>query len=98
MIRQLSAFVLGAALCLPVSQLKAEVDKHHDREKARRYYDQQKRDYHEWNEREDRAYRRWMEERKERYHDFTKANKRQQREYWEWRHSHSDTMLWPDRR
>lgn len=97
MIRHLTALVLGAALCVPVAQLRAD-DKHHDREKARRYYDQQKRDYHEWNEREDRAYRRWREERRERYQDFARANKRQQREYWQWRHSHSDTMLWPDRR
>jgi hypothetical protein len=64
--------------------------KDHDRD-DRRVYDPYRRDYHEWNENEERAYRHWVEqERHQQYRDWKHANKRDQREYWRWRHEHSD--------
>ena len=66
MFRTLSALILGAALCGPVTMVARGDDDHHEREKARRYYDRDRHDYHEWNERENRAYRHWLEERRER--------------------------------
>lgn len=58
----------------------------------RRYYDRERRDYHEWNEGENRAYRHWlMEERRERqYRAYARLKAERQREYWRWRHEHSD--------
>jgi hypothetical protein len=99
MFRTLSACLLGAMLCGPaVVSLRAD-DEHHEREKERRYYDNERRDYHEWNEHENRAYRRWMEERHERQvREFNRLNAEQQREYWRWRHNHPDTTLWPNER
>jgi type III secretory pathway component EscR len=96
MSRTLSALILGAVLCAPVTVVRAD-DEHHEQEKAKRYYDRDKKDYHEWNEHENRAYRRWLEERHERDNrEFTRLDREQQREYWRWRHEHPDTMLWPD--
>lgn len=59
---------------------------------ADRYYDRDRRDYHEWNEAERRAYRHWlMEERHEReYREYNRLNAERQREYWRWRHEHPD--------
>ena len=60
--------------------------------RTRRYYDPDFKDYHEWNEAEERAYRHWlMEERRE--HEFRTYNRipsEEQREYWKWRHEHRD--------
>ena len=58
----------------------------------KRYYDRDRRDYHEWNENENRAYRHWlMEEQRERqYREYARLKAARQREYWRWRHEHAD--------
>jgi hypothetical protein len=97
MFRTLSTLLMGAMLCGPAALLVRADDDHHERhEKAKRYYDTDRRDYHEWNEHENRAYRRWMEERKERqFRDYARIKREQQRDYWRWRHEHPDNILWP---
>ena len=55
-----------------------------------RYYDRDHKDYHEWNDGEDRAYRHWLEERHIKYHDWAHASRVEQRDYWRWRHDHAD--------
>ena len=82
--RYLSTLLLGVAMCTPfVMQAK---DDH-----PRRYYDRYHKDYHVWNEQEDRAYRHWIvEERKREYHPWVRARRNEQTEYWRWRHAHSD--------
>ena len=87
--RCICAFLLGAALLAPVS-MRAGDDDHHDRDHARRYWDPEHRDWHEWNDREDRAYRHYLEEQHREHRDWDKINKKQQREYWKWRHEHRD--------
>ena len=89
MFRYAGALLLGAVLTVPVAM---RADEHRDRVENhdRRYYDAERKDYHEWNEREDQAYRRWLEERHRQHRDFTKASKQEQREYWRWRHEHPD--------
>ena len=64
-------------------------DKHR---KVRRYYDREHKDYHEWNEAENAAYRHWlMEERHEHeYRDLNRLKRAEQSEYWRWRHEHPD--------
>ena len=80
--RFLVALLLSGSLLTPVVSF-AEV---------RRYYDRDRRDYHEWNDHEGRAYRHWlMEERREqRYREYRRLKAQQQRDYWRWRHEHSD--------
>ena len=53
-----------------------------------RYYDRDARDYHEWNESENRAWRHYLEERHRENLEFQRARPQEQREYWRWRHEH----------
>jgi hypothetical protein len=55
-----------------------------------RYYDRDHKDYHEWNDRENRSYRVYLTERHHEYHGFNHANQREQRDYWKWRRNHPD--------
>ena len=100
--RYLSVIFLAATLVGPVCSYAASLAKSNpvpikklkdddDKKKARRYYDRKHKDSHEWNEREEAAYRRWLEEeRHEQYRDFARQNAARQSEYWEWRHEHPD--------
>ena len=55
-----------------------------------RIYDRDRKDYHNWNESEDRAYRRYWQGRHRAYRDYSRLNAREQSHYWSWRHSHPD--------
>ena len=55
-----------------------------------RVYDPYHRDYHDWDDREDRAYRRYQSERHEEYHELSRRRAEEQRDYWKWRHEHGD--------
>jgi hypothetical protein len=91
--KTISSFVLGLAFMAPLA-LRADDDDHrHERDRQRteqRYYDENARDYHVWNNREDQAYRNYLKERNREYREFSHANKRDQQDYWRWRHSHQD--------
>ena len=82
--RYLSALLLGAALSAPLA-IRATADDH-----PNRYYDRDHKDYHEWNDREERAYRKFLAEKRRAQHDWRKASKAEQREYWRWRHEHPE--------
>jgi hypothetical protein len=60
----LTAFFVGSTLIAPVA-LKA--DDHH---REKRYYDRDNRDYHTWNNQEDRAYRVYLGEQHRDYREF----------------------------
>ena len=83
----LSALVMSAALVAPVVA-RAE-DNHHEK----RYYDRNGRDYHTWNNNEDRAYRQYLVEQHRDYREFHGVKRNQQQEYFSWRHTHPDTTL-----
>jgi hypothetical protein len=55
-----------------------------------RVYDREHKDYHNWDDNENRAWGRFIAETHRKDHEFSKANKREQAEYWNWRHSHPD--------
>jgi hypothetical protein len=80
------ALLLSGILMSPVVM---RADDHHNR--TVRVYDSDRKDYHDWNENEERAYRHWVEqERHHPYKDWKHMNKKEQREYLRWRHEHSD--------
>jgi len=95
--RRIAATLLLCALASPATiPLRAD-DQHgrddHERnrsDRSERYYDSQAKDWHTWNDQEDRAYRRYLEEQHRDYRDYSKLSKKQQRDYWKWRHSHPD--------
>jgi hypothetical protein len=82
----LGAFLACATLTAPVA-LRA--DDHHDK----RYYDRDGRDYHTWNDQEDRAYRIYLAEQHREYREFRRVKTVQQNEYFRWRHEHPDRVL-----
>ena len=82
----LSGLVLSAALIAPVA---VSADDHHDK----RYYDRDHKDYHHWNNQEDRAYRSYLVEQHREYRDFARANRNEQSHYFRWRHEHPDSTL-----
>ncbi len=82
----LTAFLVGATLTASVAM---KADDHHEK----RYYDKQARDYHKWDDHEDRAYRAYLGEQHRDYRDFHKTKSAQQREYFRWRHEHPDNVL-----
>jgi len=96
--RHLSYLVLTAALIAPVAlgtRAAAQDDKrrdesqHNDRKQAR-VYDRKHKDYHDWNDSEDRSYRAYLGQNHVEYRDYSKLNHNKQDQYWNWRHSHPD--------
>ena len=55
-----------------------------------RVYDREHKDYHNWNDNEDRSYRVYLGERHREYHPFVELKVKEQRQYWNWRHRHPD--------
>ena len=85
------AFLAGAltaavALTVPTLGLAQPPQPQEDRG----IYDRDHKDYHKWDDREDRAWRRWLKETHREDHEFAKAKRREQSEYWKWRHEHPD--------
>jgi cell division septal protein FtsQ len=84
--RTIGSFLLAAAIVAPavvVAEAAAQ-------EVSVRVYDSNHRDYHNWDDREDRAYRGYLTGRHREYVEYNKQNHREQRNYWNWRHSHPD--------
>jgi hypothetical protein len=85
--RLCTVLALSAAFLLPTAM---RADDHH-KNRVVVYVDRDHHDRHEWNEREERAYRHWVEqERKRQYRDWKHASRRDQRDYWQWRHNNMD--------
>ena len=81
------ALLLSGVLISPMAMRADD----HDKRRVVTYYDRDARDRHEWNEREERAYRHWLEqERHRQYRDWKRASRRDQQEYWRWRHANPD--------
>ena len=79
----LGGLLVAASFIAPVAVM---ADGRHQREI--RYYDRDGRDYHTWNDQEDREYRQYLVERHRNYVVFTKARPPQRREYFRYRQEH----------
>ena len=67
-------------------------DKQHEdrKDNHKRYYDKQHKDYHTWDDNENRAYGQYRSENPKVTLEFSKSSKKQQSDYWNWRHAHPD--------
>jgi hypothetical protein len=45
---------------------------------------------HEWNDREDPAWRQYLKEHHRKYHEWARSKRKEQDEYWRWRDQHRD--------
>jgi hypothetical protein len=85
--RFIASLFLAAALVAPVSIMAAPAPQ---TGVQIRVYDRDHRAYHNWDDREDRAYRGYLVERHRHYLEYERQDHRTQRDYWNWRHSHPD--------
>lgn len=87
-LRYVSFVFLGFALTAPAATVSraASQDEHHDK----RVYDRSHKDYHNWDEHEDRAYHQYFTENHREYREYGKLNRKDQEAYWGWRHDHPD--------
>lgn len=81
----LGGFLFGAVCLAPIAMAADHSDK--------RYYDKQGRDYHVYNNQEDRAYRVYLGEQHQDYREFRRVKPPQQQQYFKWRHEHPDNTL-----
>jgi hypothetical protein len=86
--RYLSPLFLAAALVAPVAIVAVPVPQ--DAKVQVRVYDKDHKDYHDWNDNENRAWGQYQTENHQKSYEFSRANNRQQSQYWNWRHSHPD--------
>ncbi len=86
--RYFSLLLLGAALVAPAVTMAGP--KPQEGTVQVRIYDRDHRDYHNWDDREDRAYRRYYVVQRRTYREYDKQNSKAQRKYWKWRHTHPD--------
>jgi hypothetical protein len=84
----IGSLFLAAALAAPVAMVAAPAP--NDAGVQVRVYDRDHRDYHNWDDREDRSYRVYLGERHREYHPFVELRVKEQRAYWNWRHRHPD--------
>lgn len=82
----LSALVLGTTMMIGPVVGRADPQE-------KRYYDRNGKDYHTWNNNEDRAYRSYLTEQHQTYREFNKVNRSRQQQYFTWRHQHPDNTL-----
>jgi hypothetical protein len=84
----IASLFLTAALVAPVAIMAGPAP-----QEARvqvRVYDKQHKDYHNWDDNENRAWGRYLAQNHKNSHEFSNANKREQSKYWNYRHSHPD--------
>jgi hypothetical protein len=86
--RYIASLFLTAALAAPVSLLAVPLP-----QEARvqvRVYDRSHKDYHNWDDNENRAWGQYLSDNHRNPHEFSKSSKREQGQYWNYRHSHPD--------
>jgi hypothetical protein len=100
--RRLSFLALTAALLAPAAvtirataqddkgQEEKRQDSQHNDKNQTRVYDRTHKDYHDWNENEDRSYHQYVGQNQLEFREYNKLNNDQQDQYWNWRHSHPD--------
>jgi hypothetical protein len=86
--RYISSVLLTAALAAPVAIMAAAAPQ--EANVQVRVYDRDHKDYHNWDDNENRAWGQYLTENHRESHEFAKANRKEQSRYWNWRHSHPD--------
>jgi hypothetical protein len=84
----IASLFLTAALAAPVAIMAAPVPQ--DEKVQVRVYDKQHKDYHNWDDNENRAWGTYLSDNHRNSHEFSTANKKEQGQYWNWRHAHPD--------
>ena len=86
--RYIASLFLVAALAAPVSMMAAPRPQVVGVQV--RVYDRDHKDYHNWDDNEDRAYRGYLSDNHMTYRAYGKQSHKTQSGYWNWRHDHPD--------
>ena len=86
--RYLSSLLVAAALAAPVAIMATPTTK--DDGAQVKFYDSRHKDYHNWDDRENRSWGVYLSDNHRKSHEFSRASKREKSNYWNWRHSHPD--------
>ena len=84
----IASLLLTAALAAPVAIMAVPVPQ--EASVKVRVYDRNHKDYHNWDDNENRAWGVFLTDNHRHSHEYAKSNKKEQSEYWNWRHSHPD--------
>jgi hypothetical protein len=84
----IASLLLTAAVAAPLSVMANPVPQ--EAGVQVRVYDRNHKDYHNWDDNENRAWGVYLTENHKNHHDYAKASKKEQGQYWDWRHSHPD--------
>jgi len=84
----MSSLFLAAALATPVAITAAPEPQ--SASVQLRVYDRDHKDYHNWDDKENRAYVQYRPENAKSAQEYSKASKKQQSQYWNWREGHPD--------
>ena len=79
-----AAVILAIGIAAPLA-----VAQDHDQD-HKRYYDKTHKDYHNWDDNEQKNYTVYLNEKHIKVHTFTRARPSEQQQYWAWRHEHPD--------
>ena len=93
--RYLGFLFLTATLTAPLGVItsaasqgdKRQEDNRTKEKKQRRVYDRTHKDYHIWDENEERSYRQYLKEKHQDSRDYFKLKRNQRNEYWNGRHN-----------
>ena len=90
--RILSSMALAMFLAAPAGMLIAPslMGQVQVKIKVGKVYDRDHKDYHDWDDREDKAYRGYLVDNHQEYRPYAKMKRQDQSHYWAWRHSHPD--------
>lgn len=84
----IGSLFLAAALAAPLATMAAPAPQ--DARVQIRVYDRHHRDYHNWDDRENRAWGVYLNDNHRHAHEYSRARRRERSEYWNWRHAHPD--------
>ena len=84
----MASLLLAAAIAAPVSIIAAPAPQGASTQV--RVYDTDHKDYHNWDDNENKAWGVYLTDNKKKAHTFTRSSKKEQSDYWNWRHDHPD--------
>lgn len=90
----ITATLAVSFMSIPATAFAQDRDQAHENNKAAvSYHDKRHNDDHEWNSREDQAYKIWQRDKHRKDVEFNTLKPNDQQSYWDWRHTHSDAQL-----
>jgi hypothetical protein len=86
--RYVASLFLIAALAAPLSLMAIPVPQ--DASLQIRVYDKDHKDYHTWDDNENRSWVQYQTDNHKTQQEFSKASNKEQSQYWNFRHKHPD--------